>query len=331
MNMSVQITIVGLGQIGASVGLALGKNRSDMRRVGHDKSPSVSRQAKKMGAVDDTKFNLPAAVRGADIVLLSLPVNEIHTALEVIAPDLAEGAVVLDTAPNQTSVAEWAQEILPEGRYYVGLVPAINPMYLHRIEMGIDAAEEDLFKDGLVVLGALPGVPGNVINVATDLIDALEATPLFADMVETDGLMSSIHIVPQLVSAGMLNAVTGQPGWEEARKLAGRPLAALASALAYQDEVESLTEAALLNRENVARVLGDVITSLQDLRNDIIDEERESLSERLETASDDHQLWLGQRLRGNWSDDDESKPDLVLPSFFERFLGTRKAPKKTEK
>ena len=328
--MSRKITIVGLGQIGASVGLALGKHQSDMRRVGHDKDPSVSRQAKKIGAVDDTKFNLPAAVRGADIVLLSLPVNEIRSALEVIAPDLAEGAVVLDTAPTQTSIAEWAKEILPEGRYYVGLVPAINPAYLHRIDLGVEAAKEDLFKDGLIVLGTLPGVPGNVVDGVTDLINALGAMPLFADLAETDGLMSSVHIVPQLVSAGMLNAVIGQPGWEEARKLAGRPLAALASALAYQDEAESLSEAALLNRENVARVLGDVIASLQDLRDDIADGNREGLSERLETASDGHQLWLGQRLRGNWTTD-ESKPDLELPSFFERFLGTRKARKKTEK
>jgi len=331
MNMSVQIAIVGLGQIGASVGLALGKNRSDMRRVGHDKDPAVSRKAKKIGAVDDTKFNLPAAVKGADIVLLSLPVNEIRAALEVIAPDLSEGAVVLDTAPTQTSVAEWAQEILPEGRYYVGLVPSINPAYLHRIELGIEAAEEDLFKDGLVVLGTLPGVPGNVVNMVTDLIGALGAMPFFADMAETDGLMASTHIVPQLLAAGLLNATVDQPGWEEARKLAGRPFAALTSAIAYQDEVESLGEAALLNQENVARVLGEVINSLQGLRDDIASGNREGLSDRLETAFDGRHRWLGQRLRANWSIDDEAKPDFELPSFFERFLGTRKPRKKTEK
>jgi prephenate dehydrogenase len=327
MNMTVQITIVGLGQIGASVGLALGKNRSDMRRMGHDKDPSVSRKAKKIGAVDDTKFNLPAAVRRADIVLLSLPVNEIRAAMEVIAPDLAEGALVLDTAPTQTSVAEWAQEILPEGCYYVGLVPAINPLYLHRIELGIEAAEEDLFKDGLVVLDALPGVPGEAVNVVTGLIKDLGAMPFFADTAETDGLMASIHIVPQLVAAGLLNTVVGRPGWQEARKLAGRPLAAAASAVAYQDEVEALGEAALLNRENVVRVLDEVITSLQGLRNDIVNEDREGVYERLQTAIDDHNLWLGQRLRGNWSADDQPRPDLKIPSFFERFLGTRKPPK----
>ncbi len=230
--MTVQITIVGLGQLGASVGLALGKRRNDIHRVGHDISPEIAKKAQKIGAVDDVKYNLPAAVREANIVLLSLPVNEIRATLEVIAPDLPEGAVVMDTAPVQTAVSEWAQEILPEGRYYVGLVPAINPIYLHRIELGVDAAEEDLFDDGVVMLGTLPGVPEEAVNVATDLIEVLGRDAVFADISETDGLMASAHIVPQLVAAGLLNAVVDQPGWKEARKLAGRPFAALTSALA---------------------------------------------------------------------------------------------------
>ena len=328
--MTVQITIVGLGQLGASVGLALGNRRSDIHRVGHDISPEIAKKAQKIGAVDNVKHNLPAAVREANIVLLSLPVNEIRATLEVIAPDLPEGAVVMDTAPIQTSVAEWAQEILPEGRHYVGLAPALNPKYLHRIELGVDAAEEDLFEGGVVMLGTLPGVPEEAVNVATNLIEMLGASALFADISEADGLMASTHILPQLVAAGLLNAVVDQPGWQEARKLAGRPFAALTSALAYQDETESLGEAALLNRENVTRVLDVVIGSLQGLRDDIANGDREDVFERLDMALESHDRWLGQRLKGDWSHEAE-KVDLInLPSFWERLMGSRKRPK-TEK
>ena len=327
--MTEQITIVGLGQLGASVGLALGKRRSDIHRVGHDISPETAKQAQKIGAVDDVKYNLPAAVREAKIVLLSLPVNEIRATLEVIAPDLPEGAVVMDTAPTQTAVAEWAREILPEGRYYVGLFPAINPIYLHRIDLGVDAAEEDLFDDGVVVLGTFPGVPEEAVNLATDLIDALGAMPLFADMSETDGLMASTHIVPQLVAAGMLNAVVDQPGWREARKLAGRPFAALTSALVYQDETKSLGEAALLNSENVSRVLDVVIGSLQGLRDDVANDNREDLFERLELALEGRRRWLGERLQGDWTNETRKTDPNQYPSFMERLIGIRKP--KTEK
>lgn len=325
--MPVQITIIGLGQLGASVGLALGSRGNDIHRVGHDINPEIAKKAQKIGAVDDVKHNLPAAVRGANIVLLSLPVDEIRATLEVIAPDLPAGAVVMDTAPMQCAVAEWAQELLPEGRYYVGLVPAINPIYLHRIDLGLDAAQEDLFDDGVVVVGTLPGVPGEAVKLATDLINTLGAMPFFADMAETDGLMASTHIVPQLVAAALLNALVDQPGWVEARKLAGRPFAALTSALAYQDEVHSLGEGALLNSENVARVLNVVIGSLQGLRDDIANGNREEVSERLELALDGRRRWLGERLQGEWSNE-MGNPELdKFPSFMERLFGSRKRSK----
>ncbi len=322
--MTVEITIVGLGQLGASVGIALGKRRNDIHRVGHDISPEIAKKAQKIGAVDDVKHNLPAAVRKANIVLLSLPVNEIRATLEVIAPDLPEGAVILDTAPAKTSVAQWAQEILPAGRHHVGLAPAINPMYLHRIELGVDAAEEDLFDDGVVMLGTAPGVPEKAVRVATDLIETLGAMPLFADISETDGLIASTHIVPQMVAAAMLNAVVDQPGWKEARKLAGRPFAALTSALAYQDEIQSLGKGALLNRENVARVLDVVIGSLQGLRNDIANGNNENVIERLELAMEDRRRWLGERLQGDWSNEIDKPDRTKFPTFWERLVGSRK-------
>ena len=325
--MTVQITIVGLGQIGASAGLALAEHKSLLHRVGHDKEPEVAKKAQKMGAVDDVKFNLPSAVREAKIVLLSLPAHEMHATLEIIAPDLSEGAVVMDTAPVKEAVAKWAQEILPEGRYYVGLAPAVNPLYLHRSAMGVEAATADFFKDGLISLNALPGVPEEAVKLASDLIYLLGAMPLYGDMVETDGLMTSTHLVPQLMAVALLNAIVDQPGWNDARKLAGRPFALLTSAAAYQDGLESLTEAAFLNQKNVTRVLDTVIGVLGDLRQDIADGDREGVSERIEQALTGRQRWLVERLSAKWSEGEKPDPSEI-PSVWERMLvGSRKKRK----
>jgi prephenate dehydrogenase len=324
--MTVQITIVGLGQIGASAGLALAEHKSLLHRVGHDKEPEVAKKAQKMDAVDDIKFNLPSAVREAKIVLLSLPVNEMRATLETIALDLPEGAVVMDTAPVKEAVAKWAQEILPEGRYYIGLAPAINPLYLHRTELGVEAANADLFKNGLISLNALPGAPEEAVKLASDLIHLLGATPLYGDMVETDGLMTSTHLVPQLLAVALLNAIVDQPGWNDARKLAGRPFATLTSAVADQDGFEALTEAALLNQKNVTRVLDGVIGVLGGLRQDIADGNREGVSERIEQAVAGRERWLNERLAGDWLE--REKPNLSeLPSIWERMLGSRKKRK----
>ncbi|HSB03481.1 MAG TPA: prephenate dehydrogenase/arogenate dehydrogenase family protein, partial [Anaerolineales bacterium] len=127
--MSVQITIVGLGQIGSSIGLALKAHGVNIHRVGHDKDPEAAKESQNMGAVDDVKYNLPASVREARIVVLALPLAAVRETLEIITSDLQEGTLILDTAPAKTTVAAWAKELLPEGRFYVGLTPAINPEY----------------------------------------------------------------------------------------------------------------------------------------------------------------------------------------------------------
>ena len=110
--MTIQITIVGLGQIGTSIGLALADHTDKLKRIGHDRNMAFARQAQKMGALDSTSRNLPKSVRDADIVLLSLPIDQIQETLTLIASDLREDAVVMDTGPGKEVVAAWAGELL---------------------------------------------------------------------------------------------------------------------------------------------------------------------------------------------------------------------------
>ena len=133
--MSVQITIIGLGQVGTSIGLALA-GQKNIKRVGHDKDYQTARQAQKAGAVDEIMVNLPASVSGANVIIMSIPLSEVRETLGHIAQDLQEGTVILDTAPAKATVATWFNELMPQGRFYVGLVPAAGASHLHGIDLG---------------------------------------------------------------------------------------------------------------------------------------------------------------------------------------------------
>jgi len=313
--MSVQITILGLGQIGSSIGLALKAHDVDVHRVGHDKEPQVAKEAQKAGAVDDVKYNLPASIRDANIVILALPLAEIRETLEIIAPDLQEGTVVLDTAPAKASVAAWARELLPQRRFYIGLTPAINPEYLHGTESGVRAARADLFANGLVAVNALPGTPGDVFDLAMELVKLLGAAPLLMDTAEADGIFSAMHTLPQLAAAALLDTTVDMPGWQEARKLAGRPYAAVTAGVAYQDDMASLGESALENRENVVRLLNAYITSLMDLRDEIDANDRKAVTGRLENALKGRTRWFSGRVAAEWLREEEK---IDTPTFGER-------------
>ena len=88
--MAVQLTIVGMGQIGTSVGLALADQTEVIHRLGHDRELRIARRAKKMGALDKVSMNLPSSVEKADLVLLALPVDQIRETLEIVREDLKE-------------------------------------------------------------------------------------------------------------------------------------------------------------------------------------------------------------------------------------------------
>ena len=328
---TINITIVGLGQIGASIGMALAEHSEMFERVGHDLDLRIAKQAKKMGAVDRVVANLPSAAKKADIILLCLPMDQIKETIELIAEDLREDVVVMDTGPVKEIVAAWTSELFPEKRHYVGLTPVINPAYLHGLDSGIQAAHADLFRDGLIAIVAPPRASSEAIKLAADLTRLLGANPFFADPVEIDSLMAATHTLPQLMAAALLNATVDRPGWREGRKVAGRAYAEVTSPIAYFSEPKTLGKSATLNRESVFRTIDGVIAALQALRNDIDDDDNESLEARLERARKGRELWWLQRQAADWAA--EEMPATATPpggsEFFGRLFGmrSRKKPK----
>lgn len=328
--MAVQVTIIGLGQIGASIGLALSDHKELLYRVGHDRDFKIANQAEKLGAVDKVENNLPKSVRDAGLVILSLPVDQMRETLEFIAPDLKEGAVVMDTGPVKDVVANWAAELLPEGRHYVGLTPVLNPHYLYTMDAGLQAARQDLFQQGMMAIITPPKSSSEAIKLAADLTRLIGASPLFADPVEMDGLMAATQVLPQLMAASLINATMDQPGWREGRKIAGRDYAEVTGPMAHLWDSQSLAVASSLNRENVLRMLDSVIAALQVMRNDIDQRNEEALSERLKRAYSGRLKWWQERQSGEWSTD--GSPKLEMPesgSFLGRMFGkSRKSDQK---
>jgi prephenate dehydrogenase len=314
--MTVQITIIGLGQVGASIGLALKERDASVYLMGHDKDTRSAKAAQDAGAVDTHKYNLSDSVRDARIVILALPLAEVRETMKLIGPDLQEGTLVIDTAPAKATVESWAKDLIPEGRFYVGLFPAIHPDLLHDIEYGVKAARADLFQQGIMVLTAPYGTPENVFKLTTDFITLLGSLPLLMDTAEADGLLGKVQILPQLVSAALLDATINQPGWQEGKKLAGKPYAAVTSGLAYHDDSASVREAALENRENVVRLLNSYITSLLQLRDDIESNDRDAVGNFLDNAWSGRTNWFEERFEAEWLNKETQRIDA--PAFGER-------------
>ncbi len=327
--MTIQMLIIGLGQIGASMGLAMADLKSQVRCLGYDADPSIAHQATKIKAVEKLVPNLAKAAASADLVMLALPASGLHDILETIAPGLKEGAVVMDVAPAKEAMVNWTRELLPAGRYYVGLSPAINAEYLEARGLSLKVAHRDLFRKGLIGIVTPSDSPPAAIQLATYLVSLLGAEHLFFDAVEVDSLMAAVHLLPQLVSAALLDATTKQPGWHEGRKLTGRAYADTTGALPQSGGPDGLADAAVLSSKHTLRVLDNLIAALQTYRDEIQEGQVEVLRDHLNRANEDRINWWAERLSGSWSSTEpHSSSELPTSSqMFGRLLIGGRKPK----
>jgi len=322
--MTVQISILGLGQVGSSIGLALAAARDQITRVGNDHEAEVLKQAQKLNVVDRIAPTLPDAVGGADVVILALPVDEVRSTLQAIAPHLKPGVVVLDTSPATVQATRWAQELLTSPEcYFLTFTPAANARYLGELDQGPASAHADLFKDNIIMITSAPGVDESAVQLAENLARLIGSTPIFSDPYEVDGLLSASHVLPGLIAAALVNVTAGMPGWNDGRKIANARFARIADLAAYPGGGKKPGEEALQNRENTLRALDNLIGELYEIREVLASGNETAFHERLERARQLHAAWFRQRTSGKW---EEGAQGASLPSFGEtlgRLFGIR--------
>ena len=322
--MPFQAAIVGLSKIGASLGLALSRYPEALTVVGYDEDPKIAKAAEKMGAINKGFLALHRCVRESKLVILACPLDDVRNYLTLIAEVGTPGIVVIDTSPNKTRVAAWAQEILPEGMYFTGWTLSINPEHLHGPELGVDAARPDLFENSLIGITDPPGTPEKVLTLSSDLIGLLDAKPFFVDSIEADGLIALGHELPRLTALALILATVDAPGWHEGRKLAGPDFAKASLPILSVNEREDLGLSLRMNQENVIRLIGDLITALERVREHLVTGEEEALRKDLKRALHERLLWLEQRKKMTWTPavfSDQDKPKA--PSFLGDWLGSK--------
>ncbi len=318
-----QITIVGLGMIGASMGLALRQAGVASAVIGHDKDVGIANQARKLEMVDRAEWNLISACEKADLIILATPMGAIEPTLKAIAPYLHPGCVVIDTATLKAPVLAWAEAILPKDVHFVGTDPIIvsqPPAGIEAQATGLKAARADLFKDALFCLVPAPQADPSAVKLAADLVTILGAKPFFLDATEHDSLLAAVDHLPAITALALLETAIGQPSWKEVRKVAG-PSFELATRLASTDP-SAYNDLTAANRDNMVRWIDALSASLASLRQALAEGTQEALAERFTKAVAERDRWLNDRATGRLL---ETVPGSQMPSkaeVFDAFLGS---------
>lgn len=326
-----QITIIGLGLIGGSIGLALkrwSQQHDDALRItGFDTDMDKQSKAKQMNAVDATTWSLQDAITEADVVIVATPVGAMREVFSDISPHLKNGAIVTDTGSTKTDVLEWAKE-LPSHVSFVGGHPMAGK------SESLEGASADLFKGATWIV--CPGVTASepAIKNVLGLVAAAEAEAFFADPVEHDSYVAGVSHLPMVVAASLVMATTTDQSWRDMRSLASSGFRDTTRLALGSPEMHR--DITMTNRDALSRWINQMIESLAEFRDSLSgdDEEvRERVHEFFEKAQDERAKAEAVHQRSNEQSEVESglKSETMSESMGRMFLGGFGRKKKDNK
>jgi prephenate dehydrogenase len=322
--MTVQISVIGLGQIGASLGLALAEYKGKILRVGHDPDGKRMQSIEKLGAFDKTFVQLHEAVRNADIVILALPADLIRDALAIMKDELKPGAVVINISIIRKGIHQWIEETLPKENPFISIHPLIHADRLEDANSDVNTPRADLFTNTEIAITNDYNTSSKAIEVATDLATLLKAKPYYTETAEADGVVANVEQLPKLAAAALVHTLIGKAGWNDGRRFSSRAFYRSASINYLSDEQEYLGITALLNKENICRSLNELIYSLEELRNLIDQGNEDGVKKYLKEARQGFETWIEQRRSGDWDHQRKEMPQKPKDRISQLFEGKTK-------
>lgn len=189
-----RIAIIGLGLIGSSIAHAVRASMPAARITGHDASPAVRETARALALCDDVTDTPGAAVIGADLVILCVPVGAMGSVAVAIADHLPPGAIVSDVGSSKASVVAALSDALPRH----AIVPAHPVAGTER--SGPDAGFASLFHRRWCILTPVPGTDAAAIAGVSEFWSRLGAQVEVMDAAHHDLVLAVTSHLPHLIA-----------------------------------------------------------------------------------------------------------------------------------
>lgn len=247
------VTIVGVGLLGGSAGLALKAHDPRIEIAGVGRRAVSLEQARTIGAVDTVHFDAAEPAARTDLVILATPVGAFDKHLRAIGPHLAGGAMVTDVGSTKASVVRTAHRLLGPERFC-----GSHPMAGSE-RKGASFARADLFCGATCIVTPTPKTPPAVARQAAELWRMMGMRIVRMAPAVHDRVVARVsHLPHALASLLMLLPKTADldvsaTGFRDATRLAS-------------GDPEMWRDIFLTNRAGVLRALDEFDRSLSDLR-----------------------------------------------------------------
>ena len=283
-----RLAVIGCGLMGGSFALAARQAGLVETIVGFSASEKTRQRARELRVIDQACTSVAEAVRGADLVLLAVPVGAMREGFAAMAPALSDQALLMDVGSTKCDVIAAAQAQL--GDKLSCFVPA-HPIAGKEVA-GIDHADAQLYQDRRTILTPLSSNSMRHTKLAHDIWSALGSHVSTMTAADHDQTFAAVSHLPHLLAFAAVHALTTHPQGADYLDMAGpgfRDFSRIAASdpAVWRDILSA-------NRTEVLDQLAHFRASLAQFEAAMLQGDTQALQQLIQQASDVRTGWALQ-------------------------------------
>lgn len=203
LSMIQQVTIIGLGLIGGSLGLALTNNKQVNTIVGHDINISILQEAVSRQAISWGTTSYRLAVEKADVIVLAVPVGLMKSIVQKIIPYLKDNCIITDMGSTKSKLSKEISQIIPQNIFFVGGHPMAGSE-----QSGICGAVPYLFENAIYCLTPDNSTNQNALETIKSMVEMIGAQVKCFTPDEHDLMVAGISHLPHMIAVSLVDAAS---------------------------------------------------------------------------------------------------------------------------
>ncbi|MDP7011781.1 MAG: prephenate dehydrogenase/arogenate dehydrogenase family protein [Verrucomicrobiota bacterium] len=250
-----KITLVGVGLLGGSIGLAVKQRGVCGRVVGFVRRAESVKECLSAGVVDEATQDLAAAVADASLIILCTPVGDMGELAAQLKPHLAAESVITDVGSVKAGVVREVEPVLPR---FVGSHPMCGSE-----KIGVVHARGDLFVDAACAVTPTDQSDPTAVETVNNFWTALGSNVISLTAEDHDTIVARTSHLPHVVASALVDAVLAKPRARESMFLGAgfRDTTRLASG-----SPPMWRDIALTNADAIARSIDDLQVELERVK-----------------------------------------------------------------
>jgi prephenate dehydrogenase len=280
-----QITVVGMGLLGASICLAAQNAFDSVKVVGFSHRVSTRKKAGNLCGETIIVDDLCESVIDSDIVIVATPIFTFKEIFKNIKNHLKKGAVVTDVGSTKVTPHKWAAKYFDKNVYYVGSHPIAGSE-----QRGVEYARDDLFDNCDCIITSTKSSNKNAVSLLKYFWVQIGCRIVSMSPSKHDKIFGYVSHLPHITATALVNANS-----QEFLKYSGKGF--IDTSRIASGPANIWTDIFMSNSKNCAKGIESLICQLERIKKVIEDGNYEKTKKLLEQAGNKRAKLINYKLR----------------------------------